>query len=203
MGTMLMWSVFLSVTRPLLSYRFVVGKHPQDTLVGPLIHTSRFDRHRTVRAPFEPSAQLLYTTRRAVPPVAHRRLIGDASAFAATEKPNAVVRVPGIQDARCSVAFAAHEHEVTPAEMCFLPIADDGLPYRVQRFAAGGPARKSQHQPLCIRAAGHLKPDGPNSNPRCRVSASPRAPVHERQAARIARREACLLNYVHQNRDRP
>ena len=160
MGTMLTWPVFLSVTRPLLSYRLVVGKHPQDTLVSPLIHTSRFDRRRTVRAPFEPSAQLLDTTRRAVPPVTHRRLIGDASAFAATEKPNAVVRVPGIQDARCSIAFVAHKHKVTPAEMCFLPIADDGLPYRVQRFAAGGPARKSQDQLQCIRAAGHLKTDG-------------------------------------------
>ena len=57
------------------------------------------------------------------------------------------------------MAFAAQEHEILPAKMCFPPIADDGLPYRVQRFAAGGPARKVQHQPLCIRAAGHLKPD--------------------------------------------
>jgi hypothetical protein len=123
-----MWSIFLSVTHPLLSDRSVVGKHPQDTLVCPRIHTSRFDRHSTLRAPFEPRAQLLYTTRRAAPPVAHRRLIGDAGAFASTEKPNAVVRVPGIQDARCLVAFVAHEHEVTPAEMCFPPMAANNLP---------------------------------------------------------------------------
>src|SRR4029453_18762464 len=42
MGTMLIRSIFSSVTRPLLSHGLVVGKHPQDTLVCPLMHTSRF-----------------------------------------------------------------------------------------------------------------------------------------------------------------
>jgi hypothetical protein len=59
--------------------------------------------------------------------VAHSGLIGDASAFAATEKPNAVVRVPGIQNARFAVAFVASEHEVTPAKMCFPPMAANNL----------------------------------------------------------------------------
>jgi hypothetical protein len=126
-STMLIWSVFSGVTRPLLSHRLVVGKHPQDTLVRPLLHTSRFDRHGTVRAPFEPSTQLLDATRRAVPSVAHCRLIGDASAFAATEKPDAVVRPSSIQNARWAVACGAREHEVSPAKMCFAPIADNVL----------------------------------------------------------------------------
>jgi len=100
MGTMLIGSVFSSVARTLLSHGLVVNKHPQDALVRSLVHTSRSDRHRTGRPPFEPSAQLLYTTRRAIPPVAHCGLIDDASAFAATEKPDAAVCVPRIQDAR-------------------------------------------------------------------------------------------------------
>jgi hypothetical protein len=29
MGTMLIWSVFSGVTRPLLSHRLVIGKHPK------------------------------------------------------------------------------------------------------------------------------------------------------------------------------
>src|SRR5512139_2625661 len=87
MGTMLIRAVFSPVACSLLSHGLVIGKHPQETLVRPLMHTSRFDRHHTVRAPFEPIAQLLYTARRAVPPVSHCGLIGDASAFAATEKP--------------------------------------------------------------------------------------------------------------------
>ena len=72
-------------------------------------------------------------------------MIGDASALAAPEKPNAVVGVPSIQDARWAIAFAAREHEVLPAEMRFSPVADDGLPYRLQRFTARGPARKFQY----------------------------------------------------------
>jgi hypothetical protein len=110
------------------------------------MHTSRFDRHGTARAPFEPSTQLLDTTRRAVPSVAHCRLIGDASAFAATEKPDAVVRPPSIQNARWAVAFGAREHEVSPAKMCFPPIADNVLLQGIQGFAAGGLAKKVQHQ---------------------------------------------------------
>jgi hypothetical protein len=41
------------------------------------------------------------------------------------------------------------------------------------------------------------------ANRGCQVSASPRGPVHERQAARIAHLEACPLNYVHQSPGRP
>jgi hypothetical protein len=91
------------------------------------MHTSRFDRRGAVRAPFESIAQLLDTPRRTVPSVAHCGLISDASAFAATEKPDAVVCIPGIQDTRFTIAFAAHEHEVTPAEMCFPPMAANNL----------------------------------------------------------------------------
>jgi hypothetical protein len=91
--------------------------------------------------------------------VAHRGLIGDASALAATEKPDPVAP-PSIEDARWAVAFGAREHEVTPTEMRFSPVADDGLPYRLQWFAAGGPAGKFQYQPLRIRPTVHLKPDG-------------------------------------------
>jgi hypothetical protein len=127
MSTMLLWSVFSGVTRSLLSHRLVIDKQPRDTLVRSLMHASRFDRHNTARAPFEPSAQLLDTTRRAVPTVAHCGLIGNASAFAATEKPDAVVRPPSIQNARWAVAFGACEHEVSPAKMCFPPIADNVL----------------------------------------------------------------------------
>jgi hypothetical protein len=41
--------------------------------------------------------------------------------------------------------------------MCFPPIATNDLPYRSQRFAGGGPARKLQHQLLRIRSASHFK----------------------------------------------
>jgi hypothetical protein len=127
MSTMLFWSVFSGVIRPSLSHRLVIGKHPQDALVRPLMHPAGFDRDGAARAPFEPSAQLLDTTRRAVPMVAHCGLIGDACAFAATEKPDAVARPPSIQHARWSVAFGAREHEVSPTKMCFPPIADNVL----------------------------------------------------------------------------
>jgi hypothetical protein len=109
----------------------VVGKHLQNMPVSPLVHTSRLDRHRTVRTPFEPSAQLFDTTRRAIPPVAHGRLIGDARAFAAPEKPDAVMVIPSIEDPRRAVAFAAREHEVSPAIVNFPPVAENVLRYRV------------------------------------------------------------------------
>src|SRR4029079_15857085 len=70
-GTMLIGPGCSSVACTLISYGLVVGKHPQDALVRPLMHTSRFDRHGAVCAPLEPSAQLLDTTRRTVPPMAH------------------------------------------------------------------------------------------------------------------------------------
>jgi hypothetical protein len=57
------------------------------------------------------------------------------------------------------MAFGAKEQEVLAAEMRFTPVADNVLPYRLQRFAAGGPARKIQHQMLCIRSTGYFKPN--------------------------------------------
>src|SRR5262249_27318081 len=63
MGTILVWSVFSSVTRPLLSHGLVVRQHPQNTLVRSLVHASRLDRRSAALSPFEPSAQLLDTTR--------------------------------------------------------------------------------------------------------------------------------------------
>jgi len=135
-GIVLIWSGFSSVACTLISYGLVVSKHPQDALVRPLMHTSRFDRHGAVCAPLEPSAQLLDTTRRTVPPMAHGGLIGDANAFAAAEKPSAGVPILRIQDAPFAMAFVAHEQEVTPAEMCFSPMAANNLLKGLQRFAA-------------------------------------------------------------------
>ena len=62
-GIVLIWSGFSSVACTLISDGLVVGKHLQDALVRPLMHTSRFDRHGAVCAPLEPSAQLLDTKR--------------------------------------------------------------------------------------------------------------------------------------------
>jgi hypothetical protein len=81
----LIWSGFSSVACTLISYGLVVGKHPQNALVRPLMHTSRFDRHGAVCAPLEPSAQLLDTTRRAVPPMAHCRLVYNAALHSADQ----------------------------------------------------------------------------------------------------------------------
>ena len=78
----------------------------------------------------------------------------------APEKPDAVAEIPSIEDPRGAVAFAAREHEISPAIVGFPPVAENVLPYRLQRFAAGGPARKLQHQMLCIRSTGHFKPNG-------------------------------------------
>jgi hypothetical protein len=50
MGTMLIRSVFSPVACSLLSHGLVIGKHPQDMLVRPLMHTSRFGRHSIIRA---------------------------------------------------------------------------------------------------------------------------------------------------------
>ena len=99
MGIVLIWPLFSSVARALLSHGLVIGQLPQNTLVRLLVHASRLDRHGT-RPPVEPSAQFLDTTRRAVPPVAHSGLIGDASAFAASEKPDVVIGIASIEDAR-------------------------------------------------------------------------------------------------------
>ena len=48
MGTMLIGSVFSSVARTLPSRGLVVVKHPQDTLVCPLVHSSRLNWHGAV-----------------------------------------------------------------------------------------------------------------------------------------------------------
>jgi hypothetical protein len=100
MSPMLIWPIFSSVARPLLSHGLVVGQHPQNTLVRPLVHGSGLDWHGAAPSPLEPSSQFFYTTRRTVPAMAHRGLIGDASAFATTEKPDAVIGIASIEDAR-------------------------------------------------------------------------------------------------------
>src|SRR4051812_18829316 len=82
-STVLIRPVFSSVARPLLSHGLVVGQHPQNTLIRPLVHGSRLDRHGAAPSPLERSAQFFYTTRRAIPAMAHRGLVGDPSAFAA------------------------------------------------------------------------------------------------------------------------
>jgi hypothetical protein len=138
------------------------------------VHASRLNRYGATRAPFEPSAQLLDTTRRAVPSVAHCRLIDNASAFTATEKPDAAVRPPSVQNARWAVALGAAEHEVSPAKMCFPPIAHNVLLQGIQGFAAGGLAKKVQHQMLCIRSTGYFKP---NSSEQPTVGAKFQFPV--------------------------
>jgi hypothetical protein len=43
--------------------------------------------------------------------------------------------------------------------MCLLPVAADNLLDRRQALAAGRPYGKFQHKPLCVWAAGHLKPN--------------------------------------------
>jgi hypothetical protein len=90
---------------------------------------------------------------------AHRGLIGNASAIT-TEKPDAVIGIASIEDAHWAVAFAAQEHEMSPAKMGFAPIATNDLPQGVQGLAAGGFARKLQHQLLCIRPTDDFKPNG-------------------------------------------
>ena len=161
MGIVLIGPGFSSVACTLISYGLVVGKHPHDALVRPLMHTSRLYRHSTACPPLEPSAQLLDTARRAVPPVAHGGLIGDACTVAAGEKPDVVViGNPSIEHARRAMAFAAQENEVLAPEMRLTPVADNVLPYGVQPLAAGGPARKCQNQAQCIRPAVDLISDG-------------------------------------------
>jgi hypothetical protein len=94
--------------------------------------------------------------------MAHGGLIGDASAFSATENPSTVLLtgVGRIEDARRAVAFAAQERQVSPAKMRFPPVADDDLSYRLP-FPAGRSAGKFKHEPLCIRAALDFKPNCP------------------------------------------
>jgi hypothetical protein len=49
---------------------------------------------------------------------------------------------------------------MSPAKMGFAPIATNDLPQGVQGLAAGGFARKLQHQLLCIRPTDDFKPNG-------------------------------------------
>jgi hypothetical protein len=92
MRPMLIWPVFANVARALFSNSLVIGEHAQHSLVRPLVHASRLDRYGTVRAPLEPCAQFLYPTSRAIPRVTHGGLIGYASALAAEEKPDVMIR---------------------------------------------------------------------------------------------------------------
>jgi hypothetical protein len=97
MRPMLIWPIFSSVARPLLSDGLVVGKHPQKTLVRPLVHGSGL--HRQGAAPSHWSLARNFSTRRAER--SHGwPMIGNASAFAATEKPDAVIGIASIEDAR-------------------------------------------------------------------------------------------------------
>jgi len=58
-------------------------------------------------------------------------LVGDTSAFAAPEKPDAVIEIPSIEDSRRAVALAARKHEVPPAIVRFPPPAENVLRYGV------------------------------------------------------------------------
>jgi hypothetical protein len=109
MGVVLVRPVLSSVTPALFSYSLMVRQQVQNTLVGFLVHPFGPDRHSAAFSPFKSRAQLLYSTRRAVPAVAHGGLIGDASAFAASEKPDVVmvIGIPSIEDARRAGTFAA------------------------------------------------------------------------------------------------
>ena len=72
---------------------------PRSRSVHPLVHPSRLDRHGT-NAPLEPCSQFLYPTSKAIPTMAHGGLIGYASALAAEEKPDAVRKVPSVENNR-------------------------------------------------------------------------------------------------------
>ena len=161
MSAVLIWARSSSVACALLSHGLVVGEDTQDSLVRPLVHTSRLDRHGIVSAPFEPGAQFLYPTSRAIPPMAHVGLIGNPSAFATSEKPDPVMVIPSIENTRRAATFAARKHEVAPAIVCFPPVAADFLPQRIQPLAAGRPYGEFQHKPLCVWATSHLKINGP------------------------------------------
>jgi hypothetical protein len=141
MTAVLIWTVFASVARALFSNSLVVGERAQDSLERPLVHASRLNRHGTVSAPLESGAQFFDTTRRTIPPVAHGGLISNPRAFAAREKPDAVmvILMSSIEDARGAVTFAAQEHEVASAVMCPSPVAADFLPHRSQPLTAGRP----------------------------------------------------------------
>jgi hypothetical protein len=106
MGEMLIWSRFSTIACALLSQGLVIGKHPQNALIRPIVHRSRLDWQRTDCSPSDLSAQFLNSTRRAIPPVTHGRLVGDAGAFATTERPDGLVDIPSIENARRAATLA-------------------------------------------------------------------------------------------------
>src|SRR5262245_43547964 len=91
--------------------------------------------------------------------MAHRRLIGDASASAASEKPDLVVSAvePGIEDPGGTVTFGAREVQIFTAVTGIAPLATDRLEDRLQWRPAGGPARKRKHKLRGMQIAAHLK----------------------------------------------
>jgi hypothetical protein len=109
MSAVLIWPVFSSVARALLSNSLVVGERAQDSLVRLLVHASWLNWHGIVSAPSEPSAEPFDSTRRAIPTVAHGGLISNPSAFAAGEKPDAVmvILISSIENTRRVVTFRA------------------------------------------------------------------------------------------------
>jgi hypothetical protein len=107
MSAVLVWPVFSSVALALLPNSLVVGEQAEDSLVGPLVHSSRLDGHCATCLPLEPSAQLLHLPSRAIPTVAHGGLVGYASALAAEEKPDAVRKVSSVKHTRRAATFAA------------------------------------------------------------------------------------------------
>src|SRR6478736_6436821 len=100
MSAVLIWPVFPNVARALFSNSLVMGERAEDSLVRPLVHTSRLDRHGTVSAPLESDAQFFDRTRRELPTMPHGGLVGYANANAAVEEPDTVRKVPSIKDAR-------------------------------------------------------------------------------------------------------
>src|SRR5262249_4138455 len=112
MISVVVWPVFLCVARPPPSNKLVVGERVQDSLERPIVHASRLNRNGTVSAPLESGAQFFDTTRRAIPTVAHGGLISNPSAFAAREKPDAVILIlmSSIENTHRVATFATQEH---------------------------------------------------------------------------------------------
>jgi hypothetical protein len=160
MSAVLIWPVFSNVARALFSNGLVIGERAQNSLVRPLVHPSRLDQHRTVGATSKPCAQFFYLTSRAIPPVPHGGLISNPRALAAIEKPDALRKVPSVKNARGTTTLRAQKHQVAAAIMCRSPIAADSLAHRLQPLAACRPYGKFQNEPLRIRTAGDLKPNG-------------------------------------------
>jgi hypothetical protein len=63
MGSVLIWPVLSSIARALISHLLVIGKFPQNPLIGLLVNASWLDRYGSARSPSEPSAQFLDTPR--------------------------------------------------------------------------------------------------------------------------------------------